>query len=301
MSSKTIALTVALGTVSSFAAQAVNVRCTDCSEDTYRFRALATGVGDHYVYDFARGNLRHFFVECFNGNAPDPIEPGKGKGSDDGKASTRASTVALASCNGQLYADLLANDPTYTQVFLDVKAVWDATGGTMAKQEVVDYDEIAPVGNPPPSNHSAYAMLSDWNYRARLGNSVGMWAFEANRVSYILNLGSGYVGFTDGMVITIVVNFPDGTKAEFKATYPSQQAEYVSGTARTPDGQAIPEGNAPNFAGDWSSDFGNYSDPNPAYEQFVDHLRRLGIPVVRGGGRILRCTWDGQTLKCYHV
>jgi hypothetical protein len=271
---------------------AANIACHDCTETNYRSRALSAGVGDHYVFDYAKGNLRRYYVECMTNNRPE--EPDGSRGSN---GADLLAPAAATSCSGMLVAGLEANDPAIREGFLIFRDFYLATGGTMSKQEHVDYGSLPPVGFPPSNGASAYEVLNNYNFRFQLGTSVAGHAYYIGRLNYPLGMASAFVGFSDGVRYEIVVHFPDGTTAKFLVEYPHTSGEYVQNSAATANGQGIPQENSPAYQGEW---FFNPA-PNPSLQAFLDHLPRLGVRIQRGGGRILRCTWDGRALDCKFV
>ena len=281
-------LAVTFGGISS--AYAANIRCNNCSEIGYETRAKASGYGDHYVFDFPLGNLRRYFVECRSAT-PSAVGGAADGRAQDTKDVLRAPAAAMACGIGTtLQAEPIANDPMIVQGFLDLKWFWDETGGTMAKLIEVDF------GNLPGAQGggSAYDVVENFNFRRNLGTLLAARANQLWRLSFVASAANAFRGFTDGIKLVIVVKFPDGTSSTYKLEFPSDRALYDIDSSSTPDGQAIPEANAPNYAGTWVTDAWNAA----AFENFFRHLQQLGIAVTRGGGRRLRCTWDGHTLRC---
>jgi len=277
------ALSAASLALLSTAVSAANIPCHSCSEGVYESRAIGAGTGRHYVFDYPQGNLRRYLVECRSG-----INQRSSSGTNE---ALRAPAAAAACRPGsRLIAEPLENEPSMVQGFLDLKWFWDETGGTMRKGIEIDYPDL-PGATP---DVSAYDVIQDYNFRSRLSDGVADRAYELWRMSFVLSAANAFRGFTDGIRMSIVVKFADGTTSVFSLNYPDVNAKYEPESSRTPDGQAIPEANSPIYAGTWDTDMGTPE----ALQDFLDYLTSLGIPVIRTNGTTLRCTWDGHTLRC---
>jgi hypothetical protein len=276
--------TVLLGAAPVFSA---NIPCRNCTEIGYAQRAVGAGRGQHYVFDYQRGSLRRYNVQC-GGPSAAAQKPGEKEGP------SLQSTIEAAACGPSqtLRAEQIENEAFIQQGFLELKAFWDATGGTMKSLINVDFGDLA-FPTVPGDTPSAFDILNNYNYQVGVGQHIANDTYALYRLSFLSSMANAFVGFTDGARIVIRVTFPDGTKANYELVYPNPIARYMPETALLPDGQAIPEANAARYAGTWNATGWTGRQRN----DWIAYMASIGVPVTRGNG-IIRCTWNGHELRC---
>ena len=281
---KSLFLVVACVTATS--SFAVNIPCRNCTEIGYAQRAVGAGAGLHYVFDYQRGNLRRYDVQCGGPRsaAEKPVEK-------DGLS--RQSTIAAVACGPAqtLRAEQIDNEAYIEEGFVALKGYWDLTGGTMKSRIEIAFGDLEWVGSP--GSNDAFQVLGNVNYRNALGRNIAVYTYQLYRLGFLSSLAGSFAGFTDGARIVIHVTFPDGTQLDYELNYPDSLAHYMPNTAFLPDGQTIPEANSPAFAGAW--DATGWS--GQLLNDWLEHMAGLGIPIT-SGHRVIRCTWDGHELRC---
>lgn len=250
-------------------ASAAIIRCDGCSESAYEQKAEAAGRGRHVVYDLANDRAVGFRVVYDRESGSLFVEP------DDVPAEIRAQVTAFS-------------------------AFFKDTGGSMIQTVQVRADELQVLGL---GGASAFDVVGDANLRARMADRLwqsppsSVPAALRNLIETLVSATMTFIGVTTSPRIIVV--FIDGSSVSFTIDFNLQQASYVSGGARTASGQLIPESNVASNAGTWTFGPGSAGAADDI-NQFINHLRSLGVPVTGGSGsRRISCTFDGVTLSCH--
>lgn len=160
----------------------------------------------------------------------------------------------------------------------------------------------APTLSPHFDNVSAFDVVVDANLRAQLGDRLAQGRFGGpagaswNRLKEVTDQhAAAYVGFPP-MQNDVAVTFADGTKAAFETGLRAYDGHYIEESARSSEGNLIPEANSVSFAGTY------------AFESDADRLRfhqtmqLLGaeMRISNATGKAYKCAWHSlkKTLRC---
>ncbi len=293
------ALLVASGLSST---QAAVMECHNCAEGVYESMARSRGIGEHVVYDFARGVLRGFYVEC-PGIAPEAVSPGTtdkprtlSELSAMYNASRAAAAAVTAGCRKPLTVIGISPDPAVQAEFDDALAFYQLAGNRKVYELDIDISEI-PFTWEHIRRLSAYDVvrsvpgsntLTDW-IRAGQDLPIGD-RIDAIIAAAIQDALGGL--FNADLVVNLTVTFTDGTKITYEWDLSVNRLTAVPGSAR--DGSAT----IPSDLG-YSAQGEQTFDSTDAAERYVRWLISQGIPVTRSSpGRRVSCTWDGHELRC---
>jgi hypothetical protein len=243
------------------------LRCDGCSYAAYEQKALARGRGIHFVYDLINSRVVSFDVEYDRETgqtfiSPDYVDP---------------STVALVNA---------------------LSAFHKETGGSMIQTIEINGDDLQVNGL---GGANAFDVLRDGNLRAGVGDKL-MTSFPSQRGSdlietYSEQLVRGLVavfGLTEGVVLEVRIHFIDGSSVVFTIDWTANTAEYRQGSARTAQGDQIPESNGAGASGSYG-----FPGDNVGADRFSNYMRELGalVEAVNGATHFV-CSFDGVTVHC---
>lgn len=251
------------------------VRCDNCAYP--QNAAIQSGAGPTYVFDYQNRTVRGYEVEY-----------------DRELRRWRAIPHAVPAQVAATFQQVA--DPAYMATM--------AKGGTIL---------IGPgSGNTnysfPPGfrDANAHDIVTNATLRGLLeGEIARMWAgantgnetwdnLAISLQSVALSIAGSTVGAN---YVTLVIVWKDGSKTTLKIEAGSTHlARYQQGESRDSNDNRIPDaaatgGGGASFVGDYS-----FRDTMSLVE-WIESARAYGIPVTGAGERI-RCTWDGQTLRC---
>lgn len=252
------------------------VRCDNCAYP--HNAAIRSGAGPTYVFDYANRTVRGYEVEY-----------------DREIRRWRALPHAVP-------AQVLATfqqvaDPTFM--------------ATMAKGGVVrigpgsgNHNYNFPAGFRDANAHDIVTnatlrgMLGDAIARMYTGADTGNDTWDNLAIS-LQSIGLSITGSTIGAdYVTIVIVWSDGSQTTLRLDAGStHQAQYQPGQSTDSNGNKIPDWSVTGPGG--GAYVGDYSFRDPFdLVQWVESARWYGVPVTGSSGTRIRCTWDGQTLRC---
>lgn len=270
-----LAAILALGWHSNANAAGV-VRCDNCAYP--HNAAIRSGAGPTYVFDYANRTVRAYDVEY-----------------DREMRRWRAIPHAVPS-------QVLA---TFQQVTDPAFMASMANGGTVRIGPGSGNNGNFPAGFRDANAHDIVTnatlrgMLEDEIARTYIGADTGNDTWDNLTIS-LQSIGlsiSGQYGGAD--YVTIVIVWSDGSQTTLKlAAGSTHKAEYQPGQSTDNNGNKIPDSSATGPGG--GAYVGDYSFRD-AFNlvQWIESARMYGIPVTGSSGMRIRCTWDGQTLRCY--
>lgn len=195
--------------------------------------------------------------------------------------------------NGVLVIEEVGIDNLTLQAFQAVRTFYISNGYSLGNTVVDLRDE-----SPPSGGGTVYDFLGNAPERQALYD----WLRTVYSNNHILQQYSTAIAHsllaalqilpTNGYVVEIV--FLDGSKIAVKFKAEDSTFEIVPDSARDPNDVFIPQSNQSQNQGHYN--FGNSYDR----DQFIRHLISMGVPVNRGTGNRVSCTWDAAslTLKC---
>lgn len=264
-------------------AQANDISCAGCTTAQFSSQALAAGYGQHRVYDLNAGVIRAYSVTCSN-------EVISGGGSE------AQSVPGACPGNGVLTIEEVGIDNLTLQAFQAVRTFYISNGYSLGSTVVDLRDE------PPSSGGgTVYEFLSSYPERQALYD----WLRTGYSNNHILQQYSTAIAHSllaalqilpsNAFVVEII--FQDGSKISVKFKAEDSTFEIVPDSARDPNGVAIPQSNQSQHQGQY-----NFASSH-ARDQFIRHLINMGIPVIRGTGNRVSCTWDpvNLTLRCVPI
>lgn len=276
------ALLAAIAVVSSVApARAAQVhRCDNCSYAQKHNAALtSTPLGQAYVFDLPNAELTTWEVRH--------DRELRMKTADQTETDPSVYNMFL-NILGDRNAPRAENDKVLIQ--LDANQFTHSRFTTDPLAGLRDYD--------------AYDFAASGTLRGQLGTALtnsmvggpghALWQ---SLVSILFSIGSpipsGYI---------IVITWKDGSKTTMQVDAASvNQAQYVPGGSRNPDGVPIPD-SAVNtdqagglFAGEW--EFGSQQ----SLEDWVNAMAMNGVPITGPGGNRVACVRVDGTLTCYYL
>lgn len=288
---------IAVTLLSAESAAASATRCVNCNDSQMYNAGRNVGASPSpiLVWDPADGDVKRFRNYCGTVNGIDPGAAGKGA---TGRADPASATQATCS----LRTEELAVTTTTADLGRALGEVWRATGGTMKGMIVADFSNE----NFPtylPGKPTAHSFVLDGALRGRIldrASEPDIFQMDPGNVlagplKFILSHGDAFLGFTDGIVITIDVVFVDGSKVQVRATI-GENATYVPGSARDNTGQFLPDrsDNMQDYHGMWYYPPGSGNDMNA----FLELMRQLGVQVVYGatgqGQGVIKCRWNPE-------
>lgn len=264
-----------------FAAAVPHAKCPNCTPAQMTTKALqmtpniSIGTSTIHVYSLATNVIKQFEVSCSGSQ--------NAVGTTDGSsfASSRGGGETNATCPSQRIAIETPPNPTVKAQFDVLRGVYVETGGTMKAYYEVQSGWIPGI----TQGGTAYEILNSPTQRALLQDNltptlVNMSSIS-NTMQALVSAFNGFIGFSEGIIITVQITFPDGSKLEFRLRQGEDRFEYVDGSARTQGGQLIPDDPSDVNGGSWT-DPGPYGTGDDL-RRMVDRLQRMGIPVYRGG------------------
>lgn len=267
-----VGLIALVGLMISGAAQAGVARCEGCTSAQFQSRAKSLGLGTHTITSLSTNVIKRYYV--FDRNGGEPNTP-----------------TRLAATEMGVPTDLRG-------IFAAAVGFYQVTGGTMHTAVTVRADQLGVAGL---DNATVFDVLSDANLRMRLGDYLARQPLpgvadqlESARVFLTQGL-LGFVGVTNGSIKVIVVLDDDGTIV-YGMNMGSVTAVYQKKSARTADGQYVPDDNSAENAGTW------YGGGVQGYEgdlvQFAHYMEQLGATITGTGAGSMVCTWTPPTLTC---
>lgn len=234
-------------------ASAATLRCDNCSEATYESKAVASGLGVHYVYDLPKAQSRKYQValEC-DDNA------------NDGR------TV----CNKVAWP--IAVEPEIANFTLELAAYYQVTNGTMKSWFTIHADGSA-------GSLSAYDVAGPGGPRTQLLT----WFNTSSQVLTIRNalpatgavmhqitvtIGSMWNDSMGDTLITVV--FPDASQVTVKWNAINNTAEVMEGSAVDKYGNVIPASNEQ--LNGMRFDYTREGPNGPAQQRMQDYLTAIG-------------------------
>lgn len=243
--------------------------CNNCNYSQLADSAIYQGMGNRYVADFALGILYKFDVS------------------------------RETDFNGFMYfADSVSVETDHTDAFNRAKAIWDANGHSLnyAKQvsastalsDLTAFDAVDPgIGRNTVINY-----VSNWNNWGLLDTIAAEYQAYA----------SGYLGFRTGqsIVITITVDFSDGSHMDLQFNFSNNTWTYVDKSAVDSHDNPVPQSTSDIVRTQGGTQAYNYSGPgNPTdLQSALDRFAALGVPIVTGGGGGWACTSGGGVTIC---
>lgn len=267
------------------------------------------GTSTVHVYSLPSNVIRQYEVVC-NGSQLGAPSVSDGSFASNKDIVARGSVEEQnAACPSQRLAIEMTPDHA-TKVYFDaLYQVFVETGGTMVK------DLTLPAGSLPatPTGTTAYDVVNSPSRRALISDQMQIdplvVAGLSNAANFLFQGANSYLGFSDGMILKITLEFSDGSSCVFEWRQGSDTFEYKPDSARTEGGQLIPDDEVDADGSDWSDPgpYGNGDD----LRRMVDRLQRMGIPVYRGDGgliptgstqvgpiRKIRCTRENGRVVC---
>lgn len=211
----------------------------------------------------------------------------------NGGGSQTQSVPGACPGNGVLVIEEVGIDSLTLQAFQAVRTFYISNGYSLGNTVVDLRDE------PPSSGGgTVYEFLGSYPERQALYD----WLRTGYSNNHILQQYSTAIAHSllaalqilpsNAFVVEII--FQDGSKIAVKFKADDSTFEIVPDSARDPNGVAIPQSNQSQYQGQYNFASGY------ARDQFIRHLISMGIPVNRGTGNRVSCTWDAAslTLKC---
>lgn len=237
-------------------AEASVKRCDSCYHDTdFREAARTLGEGSHFVY-----NLRDNTVQRWQIPYNPLIRPHSAGNTQPVKLAVPPAVVDELNKAHEIYLIGGSLRPIYN-VPVSILDVFNAT------------------------NRTAYDVAFDANLRAMIESaSADQGVIDAvtganirNAIADLLSLATSYLGLRDQVGLTFKIIMSDGSSVLIKVELDEPIGEYVNGSARTPNGQLIPE-TLNQVQGDWVGGGGDNLRP------MVNHLTDLGARLYWSGG-----------------
>ncbi len=241
----------------------VGVRCDYCSAEVAKEAALSEGIlGKFYVFSVPEGSVRAFIVEqAGGGHAARPAQVPE--------------DVRLA--------------------VTGLKEVFDNSGGSM-KGTLDVY--AADFSVPGAASANAVTFLGNSNLRAMMGDHLAQGAYSGpgmtTSVRALIQTSTHVLRLASTTEFTITVRFPDGSSVVYDVKPGRSVADYVEGSARTANGQQIPETNSAAYAGTWIGPAGDL-------DLVLEQLRQLAIPVAFGEGAAHPAPSATIAIVCWYV
>ena len=299
-----------VGLVAALACPAVfaikNQPCPNCTTDQMLTVARASGLGTIYVWNPHTGDVHKYQNYCGS--------PQRAGTDDKGAVRVDNTPSPYGACgNKPMATDELTVEPQYAEVAPHLGKIWVATNGSWVIGDNVNALKSGtsrglrvplPIGfgGYYPQNPTAHDFMTDYNLRGQIRDYVdtqgmtGAPSWVQTAVAYVKANINATMAYTQGITMNFEVVFPDGSSIVYNQSL-SALPNYVAESGRDTAGYTIPEGNAPQYAGNW-----NYDPSTGAYARgrLIDLLDRLNanINYMDANGYRIRCTWDGQTLHC---
>lgn len=294
------AATAALCLVVASPVSALMIQCDQCDEArmVQRLRDLAgAGLGlsgTVHVADFAGDVLRAFEVECQQWGWPRGSEPPL-------EGQRPGSGMRWWVCT-RLTATPSAVQPAGAEQYAVLRAFYVDTGGTWQKQIVAPVLAEWQLGGPFGGHvrgFTAYDTAGDLNGRVLIGGALTHHCILCGlpAIGLLANaLSSAVINASAAVIVT--VRFHDGSTARYVFRFNEHwEFTYEPGSARTADGQLIPDVEALATTG-----YGSWYFGPGAGGDLIAYLERVrpGFvgPAPSGERYRLECTWDGSTLSC---
>lgn len=256
------------------------LRCDNCTRAVWNPQVKAGGPGYVYLIDYHNVTLRFFDVHYDSGILVAlPTPP----------------PASAASMFAQV-ADMRSRDTSKVTFFISPTSPMLLGNNAMSGFEGAD----------------AYDVVGNANVRAGMGRLIA-GAVNANtgnatwdNLTYTLGsiiMGAGsFFSMSEAIVFNVVVTWSDGSTSTFELKGDSiTEAKYVLGSSRTAEGLPLPDASV-NTAEGFDAFVGDFVFESPvSASEWVDAMRLQGVEVTGPQTSQLRCTWDGQTLKCSYT
>lgn len=272
------------GIVGTSPAAAAVLRCDSCSQTQVMQKAQSGPLGYTYVVDYGSVNLTLWEV-TYDGEV-------RRKFAEQLPVDQSVSARFFYMVEGKIEAQAKGDG------LIVVNISPDQYNGTLFSRD--------PFGGY--SSLSAYDIVNSVTLRNSMGTKLaqGMSATKTGNVllddlGVTLNSVIMSMGFPTGF--KIVITWKDGSKTSFTIdSATANQAQYVAGESKDSSGNPIPDASAttPSAGGIYGGEY--RFDTSQSLEKWVQAAINYGIPVTGGGdSRHLRCTWDGETLRCHRL
>ncbi|MBD8526983.1 hypothetical protein [Pseudomarimonas arenosa] len=251
--------------------------CHGCNPNSYSSLAVQAHGSVTNVYDFRNNRIATFLAQCGIGNQP-RSQP----------RTTASQLAARQRCVMESMPTSVDDSEFYSQAY----QVWIETRGTMKVNLDLSPSQLG-IGDS-----GVYEFIGNVNYRIRFGDALaaGNVPGLSAAASFLGSRASAAMGFTDGLVTVVRINFSGGQggSAQIECTPPTG-CRYIQGSARDQRGQIVPEENSGSYAGTYY-----FGDDRNASNRFIDHMRNMGVQIVGSNARLYEwtCTFNGQTLTC---
>lgn len=248
-----IRLSLAVLLIASANASAATLRCDNCAETTYESKAIAAGLGVHYVYDLPKAQSRKYQValEC-DDNA------------NDGRTTCSKATWPLAV------------EPEIANFTLELAAYYQVTGGTMKSWFTIYADGTAgglsafDVAGPGGPRMQLLTWFNTTPQVLTIRNALPATGAVVHQISVtIASLWNDSMGDT---LITVV--FPDGSQVTVKWSAINNTAEVIEGSAVDKYGNVIPASNEQ--LNGMRFDYTREGQNGPARTRMQDYLTAIG-------------------------
>ncbi|MDZ4813153.1 MAG: hypothetical protein SGI99_11140 [Pseudomonadota bacterium] len=295
----------------SFSAQADIIECDDCADNTYQAQALSVGVGDHLVYDLARGALKQFSVDCA-GMEPLRMTPERVRQTKSvaelsllfTAARTSAAAITLA-CKRPLIAKLVQPTAATQSAFESALSFYWLAGNSKTLDVDLAWHEFPDVADRFRVS-SAFDIVSDYNARIRIAEWLGDGsapAFADPLPAVLQALTNSVPGelfnasawFNRGMHVIVSLNFVDGSRVKYDWELSTNRPTVVRRSGEY-DGNVIPDPWDPAAAGTYR--FSSASNAKRFSEWLVNQNVRVDRDAQSEASRDLSCTWEGEALHC---
>lgn len=241
-----------------------------------------------YAADLAGDRFYAFAPTCHRRQDQVPLRPSVA--GDEAGARVVAGGAGSALCVEYLF-DPAAPDPLYVDFYAELRRLHAESGGSMRKTVEIDSAWIG--GGIPFGQLNGLDVVGDVALRTAIGDAIRDHCIRcASYFAQVVTVGAAFVSPLPP-VIEFRVTFRDGVSFKLRWEYPSRDLRYVSGSARTPGGQLVPDA-APQPGETYTFYFGGgYADSLFFGTDMIEYMRRWFEIVGRIGG-------DDFLLVCVH-
>ncbi len=244
--------------------------CNNCSASQRANSAIYQGVGYKYVADFNLGTLYKYQVSR---------EPKMGGGY-------------------MYFADAVSVEADHIDAFHRAKAIWDSNGHSLS------YTKVVPLAQS--GSLTAFDVVDPGVGRTAVVNYISSWSNWGAGDTVLFNIqsyGNAFLAFRTGQAVTVTVqvNFPDGSKADFVFSYANNSWAYVDKSSVDSHGNPIPQSSNDIVRTPGGTQIYDYSGPGNPYDldSALDRFTRLGVPM--GAAIRWACVTAGGATRCTAV
>lgn len=303
---KRILLGLALAfTVDYASATTFMLSCEGCSSEDAKARLTQHAIERQielpnpvYVANAVGNQLFSYAPTCHRRADQVPMRPGAPDPRQKGDPAIRTANSPL--CVEYRFDDV-APEPMYAQFFAELRQLHVDSGGSMQKTMEIDAGWIG--GGIPWGQMNGLDVIADAALRVGIGDAMRDHCFlcRADLARYTM-FGVSFIAPPANPIVEFRITFRDGVSFLMRWQYPYSQLEYVRGSARTPGGQALPDG--PPEPGTSLTYFFGPGTPDSAFlgTEVIEYLRRwffIGDVYIGGGGLRVGCTYhQNQVQMC---